>query len=72
MPVSATASRLNTTFMIRSTAPGNQRAVAAAMQQMLAQVYINVAILPIDFQVFLAETHAQISTCGTGLERRFQ
>ncbi|HEX4027475.1 MAG TPA: peptide ABC transporter substrate-binding protein [Rhizomicrobium sp.] len=50
--------RMNTTYMIRSTAPGNQRAVAAAIQQMLAQVYINAAILPIDFQVFLAETHA--------------
>ncbi|HEY1877273.1 MAG TPA: peptide ABC transporter substrate-binding protein, partial [Rhizomicrobium sp.] len=50
--------RVNTTLMIRSTAPGNQRAVAAAIQQMLAQVYINATILPIDFQVFLAETHA--------------
>ncbi len=49
--------RVNTTYMIRSTAPGSQRAVAAAIQQMLAQVYINAAILPIDFQVFLAETH---------------
>jgi oligopeptide transport system substrate-binding protein len=49
--------RVNTTYMIRSTAPGNQRAVAAAIQQMLAQVYIYAAILPIDFQVFLAETH---------------
>jgi len=50
--------RIDTTFMIRSTAPGNQRAVAAAIQQMLAQVYINATILPIDFQVFLAETRA--------------
>ena len=49
--------RANITYMIRSTAPGNQRAVAAAIQQMLAQVYINATILPIDFQVFLAETH---------------
>jgi oligopeptide transport system substrate-binding protein len=49
--------RVNTTYMIRSTAPGSQRAVAAAIQQMLAQVYINASILPIDFQVFLAETH---------------
>jgi oligopeptide transport system substrate-binding protein len=48
--------RVNTTYMIRSTAPGIQRAVAAAVQQMLAQIYINAAILPIDFQVFLAET----------------
>jgi oligopeptide transport system substrate-binding protein len=49
--------RLKTTYMIRSTAPGGQRAVAAAIQQMLAQVYINASILPIDFQVWLAETH---------------
>jgi oligopeptide transport system substrate-binding protein len=48
--------RVNTTYMVRSTAPGIQRAVAAAIQQMLAQIYINAAILPIDFQVFLAET----------------
>jgi oligopeptide transport system substrate-binding protein len=50
--------RLITTFKIRSTAPGNQRAVAAAIQQMLAQAYINAAILPTDFQVFLADAHA--------------
>jgi len=49
--------RTNITYMIRSTAPGNQRAVAAAIQQMLALVYINAAILPIDMQVFLAEVH---------------
>ena len=50
--------RVNTTYMIRSTAPGSERAVAAAIQQMLAQVYINASILPMDFQVFLAETHS--------------
>jgi len=50
--------RLATTFKIRNTAPGNQRAVAAAIQQMLALVHINVTILPTDFQVFLAEAHA--------------
>ncbi len=49
--------RTNITYMIRSTAPGNQRAVAAAIQQMLALVYINATILPIDMQVFLAEIH---------------
>ena len=51
------SNRVKTTYMIRSTAPGGQRAVAAAVQQMLAQVFINAAILPTDFQVFLAETH---------------
>jgi oligopeptide transport system substrate-binding protein len=49
--------RMVTTYKIRNTAPGNQRAVAAAIQQMLAQIYINAAILPTDFQVFLAEVH---------------
>ena len=35
--------RLKTTFMIRSTAPGPYRAVAAAIQQMLAQIYIDIS-----------------------------
>lgn len=48
--------QLKTTYMIRTTAPGSSRAVAAAIQQMLAQVHINASILPIDFQVYLAET----------------
>jgi oligopeptide transport system substrate-binding protein len=47
---------LKTTYMIRSTAPGSYRAVAAAIQQMWAQTFINVTILPTDFQVFLAQT----------------
>jgi oligopeptide transport system substrate-binding protein len=38
--------------MIRATTPGYQRAVAAAIQQMLAQVYIDIAIVPNDMQVF--------------------
>jgi oligopeptide transport system substrate-binding protein len=50
--------RLQTSYMIRSTAPGSYRAVAAAIQQMLAQIYINVTILPTDFQVFLAQTRS--------------
>jgi oligopeptide transport system substrate-binding protein len=50
--------RMATTFMIRNTAPGPHRAVAAAIQQMLAQVYIDITLLPTDFQVFLAQTRA--------------
>jgi oligopeptide transport system substrate-binding protein len=50
--------RLNTTFLIRSTAPGPYRAVAAAIQQMAAQIYINLSIVPMDFAVFLAQTHS--------------
>ncbi|HKY18806.1 MAG TPA: peptide ABC transporter substrate-binding protein [Rhizomicrobium sp.] len=47
---------LKTTYMIRSTTPGANRSVAAAIQQMWAQAFINVTILPTDFQVFLAQT----------------
>jgi oligopeptide transport system substrate-binding protein len=50
--------RLKTSFMIRSTAPGPYRSVAAAIQQMLALTYIDISILPTDFQVYLAQTHA--------------
>lgn len=48
--------RLITTFMIRSTAAGTSRAVAAAIQQMLALVYINISIVPNDFSIFVNET----------------
>jgi oligopeptide transport system substrate-binding protein len=44
--------RLRTTYMIRSTAPTVGRAIAAAIQQMLAQVYIDITITPNDMQVF--------------------
>ena len=44
--------------MIRSTAPGPYRATAAATQQMLALIFIDIAILPTDFQVWIAQTNA--------------
>jgi len=44
--------RLETSYMIRATAPGIYRAVAAAIQQMLAQIFVDIAILPNDMQVF--------------------
>ena len=44
--------RVRTTYMIRSTAPTVGRAIAAAIQQMLAQVYIDITITPNDMQVF--------------------
>jgi oligopeptide transport system substrate-binding protein len=50
--------RLNTSFLIRSTAPGPYRAVAAAIQQMMAQIHINLSIVPLDFAVFLAQTRS--------------
>lgn len=50
--------RLKTTYLLRATAPGSGRASAAAIQQMLALTYIDISILPNDFPVFLAQTHA--------------
>ncbi|MEP6829607.1 MAG: peptide ABC transporter substrate-binding protein [Rhizomicrobium sp.] len=44
--------RLRTTYMIRSTAAGSYRAVAAALQQMFSVIYIDVTILPADGQIF--------------------
>jgi oligopeptide transport system substrate-binding protein len=44
--------RLRTTYMIRSTAAGSYRAVAAALQQMFSLVYIDADIVPTDGQVF--------------------
>ena len=44
--------RLRTTFMIRSTAAGIYRACAAAVQQMYAEIYVDISILPTDFAIF--------------------
>ena len=44
--------RLRANYMIRSTAAGSYRAVAAALQQMLALIYIDISIIPTDGQVF--------------------
>jgi oligopeptide transport system substrate-binding protein len=40
------------TYAIRSTAPGNGRAEAVAIQQALALIYINMSILPFDASIF--------------------
>ena len=50
--------RVKTTFMIRSTTAGSTRAVAAALQQTFALIYIDAAIVPNDFAVFQNVTHA--------------
>jgi len=52
------SNRVSTTFMIRSTAAGIYRGVAAAIQQMLALAYIDVSIIPNDFSIFINETQA--------------
>ena len=48
--------RLRTSYMIRSTAAGTYRAQAAAIQQMLSLVYIDVSILANDFAIFTSKT----------------
>jgi len=44
--------RLKATYMIRSTSAGSYRAVAAALQQMFALIYLDISIIPTDGQVF--------------------
>jgi oligopeptide transport system substrate-binding protein len=44
--------RLKTRYMIRAVEPGIYRAIAAAIQQMLAQIYVDIAITPNDLQIF--------------------
>ena len=44
--------RLKATYLIRSTAPGYQRSVSAALQQMFALIYLDISIVPSDGQVF--------------------
>lgn len=44
--------RLETTYMIRATVPGIYRAIAAVIQQMLAQIFVDISIIPNDMQVF--------------------
>ena len=44
--------RLRANYLIRSTAAGSYRAVAAALQQMLALIYVDISIVPTDVQVF--------------------
>jgi oligopeptide transport system substrate-binding protein len=46
------ARRVETSYMIRATTPGIYRAIAAAVQQMLAQIYVDIAITPNDMQIF--------------------
>lgn len=43
---------LSTTMMIRATTAGAYRSASAALQQMLAQIYVNVSILPNDMMMF--------------------
>ncbi len=44
--------RLRTTYMIRSTAAGSYRAVAAALQQMFSVIYVDITIIPADAPIF--------------------
>jgi oligopeptide transport system substrate-binding protein len=44
--------RVEATYMIRATTAGTYRAVAAALQQMFALVYVDVSITPNDMAIF--------------------
>lgn len=44
--------RLQAGYLIRSTAPGYQRSIGAALQQMFALIYLDISIIPVDAQVF--------------------
>jgi len=44
--------RLQTTYKIRAATPGMYRSVSAVIQQMLAEIYVDIAIIPNDMQVF--------------------
>lgn len=44
--------RLKATYLIRSTSAGYYRAVAAALQQMFALIYLDISLIPTDAQVF--------------------
>ena len=50
--------RLETSYMIRATEPGIYRSISAAVQQMLAQIHIDIAIMPSDLQIFYATIQA--------------
>ena len=43
---------LKTSLLVRSSAPGYYRAVAAAIQQMFALIYIDLTLMPTDAQIF--------------------
>jgi oligopeptide transport system substrate-binding protein len=64
--------RLSTTFALRSSAAGAYRAVAAAIQQMLALAYIDIAIIPYDFPVFISDTQVHnFDICWPGWSADF-
>jgi oligopeptide transport system substrate-binding protein len=44
--------KLETTYALRSTAPGSYRAQAVAIQQALSLIHINISILPFDAAIF--------------------
>ena len=64
--------RLRATYMIRSTAAGSYRAVAAALQQMFAVIYVDVSIIPTDAQVFYKQIQEHdFEICQPGWQADF-
>ena len=54
------ANRCKTTYLIRSTTAGTYRSVAAAIQQMLAQIWLDISIIPNDMQIFYPTIQAPL------------
>jgi oligopeptide transport system substrate-binding protein len=64
--------RLRTTYMIRSTAAGSQRSVAAALQQMFAVIYVDISIVPTDAQIFYKQIQEHdFDMCNPGWQADF-
>ena len=64
--------RLRTTYLIRSTAAGSYRAVAAALQQMFAVIYVDISIIPTDAQIFYKQIQEHdFEICQPGWQADF-
>jgi oligopeptide transport system substrate-binding protein len=64
--------RCKTTFLIRQTTAGTQRSVGAAIQAMLAQIWLDIAIIPNDIQVFYRTIQVHdFDICQSGWQADF-
>lgn len=64
--------RVKTTFLIRGTTAGTQRSVAAAIQQMLAQIWLDISIVPNDIQIFYPTIQVHdFDMCQSGWQADF-
>jgi len=64
--------RVKTTFLIRGTTAGTMRSVAAAIQEMLAQIWLDIAIVPNDIQIFYPTIQVHdFDICQSGWQADF-